>query len=421
MNWLPAKSMVGRRCRSRFTPSRILIGAFTCLLMPDEILGERGDVAHLDSLAEAQRNPRRLRAGARIDDGLGRPRRDQAEPWVTVDLDWHDERRSARPHHLSDREQPTAHLERLPAAAAPSKLHDLRRPAVPNFGVAKERFELVTCRLDVAFVPEGPTSNSACFGPLDPFQELDGSVEVEPSESHSRGQKPDFRLLTGRPQGVFYRGIRIVEVTNSVALDAPVVPALGVRGPVRVRTDCRSAASGEERAGEDENEGTLGRGDHRVTPMTHTTQRPGALLQPGGYPIARARSRSRFVPPSVKIALRARRATLFTVDSHLTGPVVRDGRDRDVLTLPVLLLNRFFAPVTITNARRAFVLLYGGAARAVDDHGDAHDFEAWLGMPLRHEDDPLPVIGRSIRYRESCISCATIALPASSCASRVGT
>jgi 5-methylcytosine-specific restriction endonuclease McrA len=85
------------------------------------------------------------------------------------------------------------------------------------------------------------------------------------------------------------------------------------------------------------------------------------------------------------------------VDSHLTGPVVRDGRDRDVLTLPVLLLNRFFAPVTITSVRRAFVLLYGGAARAVDDSGETYDFEAWLDMPLRREDDPLPIIGRAIR------------------------
>lgn len=81
----------------------------------------------------------------------------------------------------------------------------------------------------------------------------------------------------------------------------------------------------------------------------------------------------------------------------MTGPVVEDGRDRDVLTLPVLLLNRYFAPVTITSARRAFVLLYGGAARAVDDQGETYDFAAWLDMPPRGDDDLLPIVGRSIR------------------------
>ena len=48
---------------------------------------------------------------------------------------------------------------------------------------------------------------------------------------------------------------------------------------------------------------------------------------------------------------------------------------RDVLSLPVLLLNRHFVPVSVATARRAFVLLYGGAARALDDEGDAHDFD----------------------------------------------
>ena len=48
---------------------------------------------------------------------------------------------------------------------------------------------------------------------------------------------------------------------------------------------------------------------------------------------------------------------------------------RDVLGLPVLLLNRHFAPVTVATAKRAFCLLYGGAAHAVDHEGDTHDFE----------------------------------------------
>ena len=85
------------------------------------------------------------------------------------------------------------------------------------------------------------------------------------------------------------------------------------------------------------------------------------------------------------------------VSEALTGPVVRDGRERDVLAIPVLLLNRFFAPVSVASARRAFVLLYGGAAHAVDDQGETHDFDRWLQMPLRHHDDPLPLVGRAVR------------------------
>jgi hypothetical protein len=49
------------------------------------------------------------------------------------------------------------------------------------------------------------------------------------------------------------------------------------------------------------------------------------------------------------------------------------GHERDVLNLPVLLLNRFFAPVSVATARRAFVLLYGGAAHAVSEGGDTYD------------------------------------------------
>jgi 5-methylcytosine-specific restriction endonuclease McrA len=72
-------------------------------------------------------------------------------------------------------------------------------------------------------------------------------------------------------------------------------------------------------------------------------------------------------------------------------------RERDVLSLPVLLVNRHFAPVTVATARRAFVLLYGGAAHALDDGGDSHDFDAWFKLPLRKSDDPLPVVGGAVR------------------------
>jgi 5-methylcytosine-specific restriction endonuclease McrA len=72
-------------------------------------------------------------------------------------------------------------------------------------------------------------------------------------------------------------------------------------------------------------------------------------------------------------------------------------RERDVLSLPVLLVNRHFSPVTVATVRRAFVLLYGGAAHALDDDGDSHDFHAWFKLPVRLNDDPLPVVGGAVR------------------------
>jgi HNH endonuclease len=69
----------------------------------------------------------------------------------------------------------------------------------------------------------------------------------------------------------------------------------------------------------------------------------------------------------------------------------------DPLELPVLVVNRFFQPVQITSARRAFLLLFGGAALAIDEAGELHDFPAWKGLPVRDKDDGLPIVGGSLR------------------------
>ena len=69
----------------------------------------------------------------------------------------------------------------------------------------------------------------------------------------------------------------------------------------------------------------------------------------------------------------------------------------DVLCLPVLVLNRNFQPVQVTTAKRAFVLLYGGAALALDDDGESRDFDLWRMLPLRDGDDALPIVGGALR------------------------
>jgi 5-methylcytosine-specific restriction endonuclease McrA len=69
----------------------------------------------------------------------------------------------------------------------------------------------------------------------------------------------------------------------------------------------------------------------------------------------------------------------------------------DVLTLPVLLLNRHFAPVSVATVRRAVVLMFGGAAHAVDATGETYDFQSWLTQPVRSDDDGLPIVGGEVR------------------------
>ncbi len=69
----------------------------------------------------------------------------------------------------------------------------------------------------------------------------------------------------------------------------------------------------------------------------------------------------------------------------------------EILSKPVLVLNRHFQPVQLTTAKRAFVLLYGGAARALDESGEEYEFDLWRCLPVRHEDDALPIVGGSLR------------------------
>ncbi len=69
----------------------------------------------------------------------------------------------------------------------------------------------------------------------------------------------------------------------------------------------------------------------------------------------------------------------------------------DVLSKPVLILNRVFQPVQLATAKRAFVLLYGGAAHAIDEEGEEYDFDLWRTLPVRQDDDALPIIGSALR------------------------
>jgi 5-methylcytosine-specific restriction endonuclease McrA len=69
----------------------------------------------------------------------------------------------------------------------------------------------------------------------------------------------------------------------------------------------------------------------------------------------------------------------------------------DVLLRPVLLLNRLYVPICTVTVRRAMVLLYSGAAQALDEEGQMHDFWRWSLLPVRHGDDRLPLVASALR------------------------
>ncbi len=69
----------------------------------------------------------------------------------------------------------------------------------------------------------------------------------------------------------------------------------------------------------------------------------------------------------------------------------------DVLGMPVLVLNRYFVPVQITTVKRAMVLLYGEAAEAIDEEGEAYTFADWRELTVREGDDGLPIVGGALR------------------------
>lgn len=68
-----------------------------------------------------------------------------------------------------------------------------------------------------------------------------------------------------------------------------------------------------------------------------------------------------------------------------------------MLSSQVLVLNRFFMPVNIVTARRAFCMLVGGVARALDRDHRPFDFNSWAELSAAVHDDTVGLIGRAIR------------------------
>lgn len=63
----------------------------------------------------------------------------------------------------------------------------------------------------------------------------------------------------------------------------------------------------------------------------------------------------------------------------------------------VLVLNRHYQPVHVTSVKRAFTLLYMGAARVIEPDFSTFDFESWSEIAIAAEHDVIHTIGRAIR------------------------
>ena len=64
----------------------------------------------------------------------------------------------------------------------------------------------------------------------------------------------------------------------------------------------------------------------------------------------------------------------------------------------VLVLNRHFQPIHVTNVKRAFSLLYLGVARVIDPEFKTFDFDSWAQLSVEvHSGDFIRTVNRAIR------------------------
>lgn len=68
-----------------------------------------------------------------------------------------------------------------------------------------------------------------------------------------------------------------------------------------------------------------------------------------------------------------------------------------MVSSPVLVLNRYLVPITITSVKRAFVMLYCGIAKAIDVNYETFDFESWSQISAIKEEDAIRTISKIIK------------------------
>ncbi len=68
-----------------------------------------------------------------------------------------------------------------------------------------------------------------------------------------------------------------------------------------------------------------------------------------------------------------------------------------MLNSAVLVLNRSFLPIHVTNVKRAFKMVCMGVARIVDEQYRTFDFESWKDLSVAVHEDNVGLVDRAIR------------------------
>ena len=81
-----------------------------------------------------------------------------------------------------------------------------------------------------------------------------------------------------------------------------------------------------------------------------------------------------------------------------------------MLDTGALVLNRVYQPIHVTSVRRAFTLLYAGAAKAIDEQFQLFDFDGWSELSAATHDS-VGAVGRRIRVPRVIVLLAYDRLP----------
>ncbi|HSQ11678.1 MAG TPA: HNH endonuclease [Candidatus Deferrimicrobium sp.] len=68
-----------------------------------------------------------------------------------------------------------------------------------------------------------------------------------------------------------------------------------------------------------------------------------------------------------------------------------------ILNTKVLILNRSYLPIHVTSVKRAFVLLYQGIAKAVNEQYQTFDFDSWSDLSISAHYETVGMVNRVIR------------------------
>ncbi len=82
-----------------------------------------------------------------------------------------------------------------------------------------------------------------------------------------------------------------------------------------------------------------------------------------------------------------------------------------MLDTGVLVLNRVYQPIHITSVRRAFTLLYAGAAKAIDAEFQLFDFASWSALSAATHHDAVSTVRGRIRVPRVIVLLAYDRLP----------